>query len=473
MRELSALLERQVRYVLDQPRERVFISLPRLVCFVEEESRLNAVAREMVESHVRARDAYLATCREIGSELRALLDEHGWFVDRMARVAESSRVFRETKGDAEQLRADLDREVALSPLGGFFEPLSDPCTLGRAIGRFRSWLQWDPDEVEDERHADLVDQFNVIESRRDRALAEHLVDGRTAAGPAWLRLRTYARSVAPPPYEPYGDAGPSTDHFLAVYFKNQHEGDVARLASPQGVRDENDRQLLQLFVRQVRRDVRAFSEEMLTRIGLRLSHLTLMRRFKTRCETYDKQELRNLVRSAQESWGKGKKKERSADEDVLPGKPEDRLTLRIARYLFDQGLTPLIDAAIVDLRPDIVDLSTGPISLYVEAKWYDDSKKTLHALRTMVGAAARQVWETWVGLDGQHEVREAYLVFFRLSGPLLAFEGPFSHAGRVLHPVVIDLAPAPEKGSKAKYDPISMAKEVLGPKDASGAQKEK
>lgn len=56
-----------------------------------------------------------------------------------------------------------------------------------------------------------------------------------------------------------------------------------------------------------------------------------------------------------------------ADDDLLSGGPQDRLTGELARYLFDAGLSPLTKPLTGGLQPDLLD----PLaSFYVEAKQY-------------------------------------------------------------------------------------------------------
>ena len=93
-----------------------------------------------------------------------------------------------------------------------------------------------------------------------------------------------------------------------------------------------------------------------------------MHRFKLRCEWHDRERMRAV-----------------ADDKSLGGGPEDRLTAEFARYLFDQGLSPLSKPMAGGLQPDLLDPAAR---FYVEAKQYDSS-----ARRDIVKAVA-QVMDT-------------------------------------------------------------------------------
>jgi hypothetical protein len=56
---------------------------------------------------------------------------------------------------------------------------------------------------------------------------------------------------------------------------------------------------------------------------------------------------------------------------------EDRLTVELARFLFDQGLNPLTKPLIGGLEPDLLD-SSVPSAFYVEAKQYVGSAPLHH-----------------------------------------------------------------------------------------------
>jgi hypothetical protein len=128
----------------------------------------------------------------------------------------------------------------------------------------------------------------------------------------------------------------------------------------------------------MRRDVDVVQMELLGRIGLLLSHRALIMRFKQRCERFEADTLRTAV-------------ERLGPQ----ARREDYLTQKCARALFEEGLNPLFNAAIVRLRPDLFDPGAG-WTLYVEAKQYS----TLATLRANLKKASWQVWSTWSELEG-------------------------------------------------------------------------
>jgi hypothetical protein len=73
------------------------------------------------------------------------------------------------------------------------------------------------------------------------------------------------------------------------------------------------------------------------------------------------------------------------------------------------------------------------------------------------------MWDTWNELDGQHHVREAFLVVFRRGGPLVTFDDFARHGTRTLYPILIDIAEPTTRGSRAAAKPIHISARDLLP----------
>ena len=179
-------------------------------------------------------------------------------------------------------------------------------------------------------------------------------------------------------------------------------------------------------------------EELRRRIGTVRSHRALVARFKTRAEWYERDELRELAARSKT--------------------PEDTLTARLARFLFDSGLNPITKPLMGHLQPDLHDPHSA---FYVEAKQYGGASP-----KTYVVKGARQVWDTVGALRGTpYELHEAHYVVFRRGGPRVSFRDREVRAeGLVLYPVLIDIAPISETGSRQKQQPVEITGDDLAPK---------
>jgi hypothetical protein len=178
---------------------------------------------------------------------------------------------------------------------------------------------------------------------------------------------------------------------------------------------------------EIQREVTNIHLGLVTALGRGMSRWATVRRFAARCETFERDHLVAEI----EAGGK---------------KPEAILTLAFARYLFDSGFNPLVDAAACGLRPDVLDATNEP-AIYVEAKQYENVGDGLvDALRR----ALAQTINTWSRLAKRWRIPEAFLLIFRRSGRPIEIENPQVHwVAKRLYVLVVDLGAASESGSRA------------------------
>ncbi|NRD61722.1 hypothetical protein HRD49_08135 [Corallococcus exiguus] len=177
-------------------------------------------------------------------------------------------------------------------------------------------------------------------------------------------------------------------------------------------------------------------EDLIRRIGTRRTLIALLHRFKERCEWHDRDRLRGLAARSK--------------------RPEDALTAELARWLFDQGLSPITRPMTGGLQPDLLD----PAVLYIEAKRYRDNKNA----RRHIVQGTHELYDVVARLKGtKYNVTEAFYVIFREGGPQFKLPEVIPGDGWVTLPVVIDIAPLTESGSRQKNKPIELSEDELGP----------
>jgi len=180
----------------------------------------------------------------------------------------------------------------------------------------------------------------------------------------------------------------------------------------------------------LREDVPGLCSEVLRRLGAIRSREAILRSYKLRCEWYDRLAICRLVAAL-----KGKQAK------------EDQLADHLALFLFDSGLRPLTRAMVGRVVPDAFEpFPPGTQSFYVEAKQYADRAGARKAVRE----GPRQIWSTGERIRSRYDLHEAFLVVFRLDGPLLRFEGPATARDLTVRPILIDLAPGTVSGSRQK-----------------------
>jgi hypothetical protein len=251
---------------------------------------------------------------------------------------------------------------------------------------------------------------------------------RTSAGVALLKLEAARDAMQPPlklvdPDE--GAAGLLGDMLRLV---GSSDYSLLKVADEDRL-DDADVHVITERVADLRSSAQRLHEELRRRIGATRSRLALVHRFKLRCEWHDRE---RMVAVAE-------------DKTLGGGGPEDRLTAEFARYLFDQGLSPLSKPMTGGLQPDLLDPAAR---FYVEAKQYDSSA------RGDIVSAVAQVMDTVGRLRGsQYDVDEAFCVVFRRKGPYYDLPNTLHTQSYRLHLVLVDLAPADETGRRQREKP--------------------
>jgi hypothetical protein len=211
------------------------------------------------------------------------------------------------------------------------------------------------------------------------------------------------------------------------------------LFDPTALNDQ-DRAHLDRLVGQMRTFLDVLYEELRRRLGAVASRLAILQRFKLRCEWHDRHRLERLARDGTE--------------------PELALTSELARFLFDQGLNPVTRMRVGGLEPDIFE--PLPVSsLYVEAKRYSSS----NGARRHIRDGLPQIHDTAGRLRGSaYEIDEVFYVVFRQGGPRYMLPSALQGEDYVVYPLLIDIAPLEQSGSRSRTRAVRMDASELEPR---------
>jgi hypothetical protein len=274
-----------------------------------------------------------------------------------------------------------------------------------------------------------------VQRRYDYAVRLLRLRTRTSAGLALLKLEAVPDELNPPARILDDDEDDGEDALSAasdlMRWVSSESYSLFKLAWQERL-DAADLRIIDKHVADLRDAAERLREDLRRRIGATRSRLALVNRFKLRCEWHNRERMLAV-----------------ADDDRLPGGPEDRLTGEFARYLFDAGLSPLTKPLAGGLQPDLLD----PLaSFYVEAKQYATS-----SARGEIVKSVAQVLDTVGRLrGGPYAVDEAFCVVFRREGPYYDLPPVLQTETYRLHLVLVDLAPTTEAGRRRRDKPVQI-----------------
>ncbi len=272
---------------------------------------------------------------------------------------------------------------------------------------------------------------------------------RTSAAAALVRIEVDLKYLHPPA----SDADPMAEYARSVRMRDERFARIYKALFGTGQRvvvvDEKGSSgeiAGTADVAPMRKDMKRIYEEIRRRLGAERSLVAVFERYRQRCQWYEAERLQEV-----------------ADHGPGPGGPEDRLTETLATYLFDHGLNPLTRPLAGRLQPDLLGLD-DPFSFYVEAKQYTQ------ACRTYLLDGMKQVWDMLDQLRNTgFDVAEAFYVVYRRRGPRYVFREPLvRHGDRVIHLLMIDLAPSAERGSHAERSHVFETSDLV-PQPAAAA----
>lgn len=429
---LIELLDRQFKFVLDLAGTSQIIRLARLLSFLQSEPQLVGLLEDLRAEATRELESYDTADARVRAELARLWELHGSEIRRRLAAVKDDALNAYGARDRFEETLKQTRTAAFSPPSDGIEKATE--NLVRAV---HHWWKWTSD-IADKTSAPLEGDYATVGRALNRLLSVHGYAARrlhekggALAWPAYERLMSNAQVTNPVPPDPADDLAwatfPMATEFAEAVRRADFEG--TNYVEAAGVDDVYE---------EIAADAKLLHEELRLRIGLARSRAALVHRYAARCEAFDAARLRE-----------------TCDKDS--GNAERLLTLNLARYLFDAGLPPLIDATLGGLRPDV--LHVLPSSLfYVEAKQYAND----HPRSQLVKAYA-QVWSTWGRLRKTYAATEAFLVVFRRSGPWVDLPPVIHHRGLRLYSVVADISI--EAGSREKSNPIRLTEDELRPKE--------
>jgi hypothetical protein len=147
------------------------------------------------------------------------------------------------------------------------------------------------------------------------------------------------------------------------------------------------------------------------------------------------------------------------------GDREKKLTLHLARFLFDNGVPVIYRMRAGQHEMDMVDPdATKP--LLIEAKVYKDS-----SAREEIVEGIAQLHSYLNNLSASRDMDEAYYVVYRFGGPLYELPEEITTNRFLLSTILIDVGRSRESGSRQPKPVIILKDDIVGKFEKSRKRK--
>lgn len=273
---------------------------------------------------------------------------------------------------------------------------------------------------------------------------------RTSAGIAWLKLMEIVKRINPDPKDAGRWSKMSFEEIGNAAFKEWLKGKpyewvsdvtygaVTRWANytPAGLSDAAIAKRIEDQNTTLKRVYEAVRQE----IGTTRLYLQLLDRYRIRCQWYNQQHLREELLDA---------------EGNLIRNREDVLTRDLALYLYDQGVTAIYRSRFGQHEFDLLELDAKR-PMFVEAKVYRDS-----TAKADLVAGIGQLHGYLSAYEAHKNISEAYYVIYRVGGPIYEFPRKIKTNRFSLYPILIDLGPSEESGSRQRRPIIVTEAEII------------
>jgi hypothetical protein len=430
---LVELLDRQFSVLAEASGTQKLVRLRRVLGFIEGEPQLAAILLDMQRDAQALGTELNDADAAVRAALAELWQEHGAEIQQ--RLADVHNPALTAYGTLDGYEAAIAARRTVSVVQRDLNTEGETKNLVAAFGH---WWKWITDMVSQAGEV-LPEPLHVLSRKlQEITAAQQYADRGVDQARRSLPWSAYARLVAR--RDILNPKPPKDDDTLAwIRFQSATQfADVLGMADEVDVGPVNDAEVDVVYL-ELHEDAHLLYEELRFRIGQSRSRVSLVQRYAARCEAFDAQRLRDLCLGD-------------------PGNAERLLTLDMARYFFDAGIPPLIDATVGALRPDVLHIGSSAL-FYVEAKQYSDAHPS-----TQIKKAVAQVWGTWARLRRTYNSREAFLVIFRRAGAWVEIPSVVRHEGLHLFIVIADLSE--NAGSREKMHPIRFTEEELRPAPA-------
>jgi len=134
---------------------------------------------------------------------------------------------------------------------------------------------------------------------------------------------------------------------------------------------------------------------------------------------------------------------------------ENRLSVHLARYLFDNGISTYYKLKRGHHEIDMVDPNSNN-PLIIEVKVYKNSRSKTYLLNGIY-----QLHSYLNNISSQLKITDGYYIIYRLGGPIYEFPEKIITNRFTIHIILIDIGVSSESGSKQSVPKLINEKEIF------------
>lgn len=454
-REIVDLLDRKFEFLMKSKREDFMLDLANFVTFLTEDKRVKDFTMKIYSKFAEEGSRYEAVVEKEKDEIASL----GNKIKTVYPELDDSNREKPASGHPSieyecSFAAFEDMVRGVKTHEGFLlypdmmTDNSDPAKMLEILGTKIQQYETKDENGKVTRHIDkqLHLKYNSLQNQREYNFRKWLNSCRVSEGQAIRALCGIVLKINPEPkqYKSLDEMftldnlnEKSKERWFYSWIQDATYGVVLKYSNYKP--DDLDKKRLDEIFEELKYKARRIYEAVREEIGSQLLYRQVLNRYMRRSMWYDFQAIWDMVKPG------GK---------TLSNKREHLLTLHLARYLFDNGISVIYRLKAGQHEMDMVD-PEAQCPLVLEVKVY------VKGAKQDIIQGISQLHAYLNNISATKDVTDGFYVVYRFGGPLYELPEKISTNRFTLHTIVIDMGKSQESGRKQPKPIIISSEEIL------------
>ncbi len=455
-REVVDLLDRKFDFLMKSKREDFMLDLSNFMDFLTEDERIKDVTMKIYLSFAGQVAKYQETLEKekvaitaLGEKIKTAYPELDDSSKQKPAPNVISREYEDSFAGFNDMSRGIERDKGFSLEPDMMSDDSVPAKMLNIIGtKFQEYETRDEHgEITRKIDENLRLEYNRLREQRDYEFRKWLNSCRVSVGHGIAELCRITAKINPEPkkYKSLDEMFHSdnlTELMKEAWFDNWIQdaayGVVSKYDNYKPARLD-EKKLDEIF-NKLRYKARRVYEGVREEVGSQLLHRQVLSRYMRRSMWYDFQAIWDMVQP---------------DGKTFSNRREHLLTLHLARYLFDQGVSVIYRLKAGQHEMDMVDPEAHH-PLVLEVKVYTDEGS-----RQDIIQGISQLHAYLNNISATKDVMDGFYVVYRFGGPLYELPEKIPTNRFTLHTILIDMGKSQESGRKQPKPVLISNDEIL------------